>query len=361
MLSVLVTGGAGFIGSNFIRYLQRTEPAANIVNLDALTYASNPDNLKDLANPGRHQFVEGDICDRELVDRILTEYGITTIVHFAAETHVDRSIHGPDRFVRTNILGTFTLLEAARRAWVEEERIPLNRVRFHHVSTDEVFGSLQPGELAFTETSRYLPNSPYSASKASSDHLVRAHYQTYGLPITITNCSNNYGPYQFPEKLVPLTILNALMGETLPIYGDGMQIRDWLYVEDHCEAIWRVICRGRVGETYNVGGNNQPTNIQVVKEICTILDSLLPDSPNCPHSSLIEFVSDRPAHDRRYAIDIGKIETELGWHPKVGLSQGLTGTVRWYLENRNWSSAISNRSEFSHWLTENYQARGERK
>jgi dTDP-glucose 4,6-dehydratase len=361
MPNILVTGGAGFIGSNFIRHIQRVEPHTTIINLDALTYAANLDNLKDLPDPGRYRFIEGDICDRELVDRILMDHGITTIVHLAAETHVDRSIHGPDKFVRTNIIGTFTLLEAARRAWLEEKRIPLTQARFHHVSTDEVYGSLQPGEPAFMETGPYRPNSPYSATKASSDHLVRAQFQTYGLPVTITNCSNNYGPYQFPEKLIPLTLLNALRGETLPVYGDGLQVRDWLHVEDHCEAIWQVICRGRVGETYNVGGKNQPTNLQVIEEICSILDGLAPNSPNRPHSGLLRFVPDRPGHDRRYAIDIGKIERELDWHPKVGLTQGLTSTVRWYLENPEWIKAISNRTEFKHWLKENYRARGDRK
>lgn len=361
MINLLVTGGAGFIGSNFIRYLQRAEPAATIVNLDALTYASNLDNLRDLPYPGRYRFIEGDICDHELVDRVMTEYGITTIVHFAAETHVDRSIHGPEKFVRTNILGTFTLLEAARLAWLDDKRTSLTQARFHHVSTDEVYGSLQLGESAYLETSRYRPNSPYSATKASSDHLVRAHFQTYGLPVTITNCSNNYGPYQFPEKLIPFTILSALEGKAIPVYGDGRQVRDWLHVRDHCEAIWQVIRRGRVGETYNVGGRNQPTNLQVVEEICSVLDDLTPGSPHRPHSELIRFVPDRPGHDRRYAVDIGKIERELGWNPKVSFTQGLTETVRWYLENPEWVKGVFDRPDFKQWMTENYRVRGKRK
>ena len=276
MKQVLVTGGAGFIGSNFIHYLQRVEPESFVVNLDALTYAANLDNLRDLPDPTRHLFINGDIRDRELVDRILAENDITVIVHFAAESHVDRSIDAPGNFVQTNILGTFTLLEAARSAWLGHDTSGSVRPRFHHVSTDEVYGSLRPGEPAFRETDPYPPNSPYAASKASSDHLVRSYFHTYGLPVTITNCSNNYGPFQFPEKLIPLTILNALSGKPLPIYGDGMQVRDWLYVEDHCEAIWAIVNRGRVGETYNIGGDNQPANIQVVKRSAPFWMSSLP-------------------------------------------------------------------------------------
>jgi dTDP-glucose 4,6-dehydratase len=361
MRNILVTGGAGFIGSNFIHFLQHAEPDAFIVNLDALTYAANLENLHDLPAPNRHRFIEGDICNRELVDRILREHEIDTIVHFAAESHVDRSIHGPTKFVQTNIIGTFTLLDTARQAWVTDKTVPIKRVRFHHVSTDEVYGSLSPGDTAFTETMPYAPNSPYAASKASGDHLVRAYFHTYGLPVTITNCSNNYGPYQFPEKLIPLIILNALKGRPLPIYGDGMQVRDWLYVEDHCEAIWQVVRRGRPGETYNVGGNNQPTNIQVVKEICAILDSLAPDSDHAPRDKLCCSVADRPGHDRRYAMNIEKIRRELGWRPKEDLHGGLLKTVHWYLNNTEWVKTIAGKPEYQSWLEMNYQARGAKK
>jgi dTDP-glucose 4,6-dehydratase len=357
MRNILVTGGAGFIGSNFIHYLQRTEPDAYIVNLDVLTYAANLENLRNLPAPNRHRFIEGDICNRGLVDRILDENEIGTIVHFAAESHVDRSIHGPAKFVQTNIVGTFTLLDAARQAWLTNKAVPIEQVRFHHVSTDEVYGSLGPGDAAFSETMPYAPNSPYAASKASSDHLVRAYFHTYGLPVSITNCSNNYGPYQFPEKLIPLIIFNALNGRPLPIYGDGMQVRDWLYVEDHCQAIWQVVRRGRPGETYNVGGNNQPPNIQVVREICAILDDLAPHSGHAPHNQLCRFVADRPGHDRRYAMNIEKISQELDWHPKEDLHSGLQKTVQWYLNNPEWVTAIANRPEFQAWLQKNYQAR----
>jgi dTDP-glucose 4,6-dehydratase len=357
---VLVTGGAGFIGSNFVHYLQREEPGLTIVNLDALTYAANLDNLRGLPDPARHIFIEGDICDRDLVDRILSEHGISIIVHFAAESHVDRSIRSPDRFVRTNIIGTFTLLEAARQAW--SSGLPGGELRrFHHVSTDEVYGSLNPGEPAFKEIDRYAPNSPYAASKAASDHLVHSYYHTYGLPVTITNCSNNYGPFQFPEKLIPLMLLNAFNGRPLPVYGDGLQVRDWLYVEDHCEAIWEVVKRGRIGETYNVGGDNQPPNIEVVREICGILDELVPASSHVPHALLCRFVADRPGHDRRYAMNIDKIRHELGWQPKEGLHNGLLKTVRWYLDNPDWIRAISARPEYQEWIHKNYQGRGDAK
>ena len=361
MRNILITGGVGFIGSNFVHYLQRADPDAFIINLDALTYASNLDNLHNLPVPDHHLFVEGDICDRELVDRILDEYEIGTIVHFAAESHVDRSIHSPAKFVQTNIVGTFTLLDAARKAWLTHKTLPVEQLRFHHVSTDEVFGSLGSGDDAFTETTPYAPNSPYAASKASSDHLVRAYFHTYGLPISITNCSNNYGPFQFPEKLVPLIITNALNGRPLPIYGDGMQVRDWLYVEDHCEAIWQVVRRGRAGETYNVGGYNQPTNFQVVKEICAILDDLAPDSGHAPHAQLCCFIDDRPGHDRRYAMNVEKIRKEIGWRPKDDLHSGLLKTVQWYLDNPGWLKAIQSRPEYQAWLKMNYQARGVKK
>ena len=357
MRNILVTGGAGFIGSNFIRYLQQAEPDAVSVNLDALTYAANLENLRNLPAPNRYRFIEGDICNRELVDRILGEYKIDTIVHFAAESHVDRSIHAPAKFVQTNIVGTFTLLDAARQAWAIDKTVPIELARFHHVSTDEVYGSLSPGDASFTETMPYAPNSPYAASKASSDHLVRAYFHTYGLPVTITNCSNNYGPYQFPEKLIPLAILNALGGRPLPIYGDGMQVRDWLYVEDHCEAILQVIRRGQLGETYNVGGDNQPPNIQVIKAICAILDELLPDSSHAPHDQLCYFVADRPGHDRRYSMNIDKIRQGLGWRPKEDLHSGLRKTVQWYLHNLEWLKPIVANPEYQAWLQKNYQAR----
>ena len=359
MSNLLITGGSGFIGSNFIRYVLCADPRVSVVNLDAMTYAANPANLEGLSDPGRYRFVEGDICDRELVDRVMRDHGISAIAHFAAESHVDRSIRGPDSFVRTNIVGTFTLLEAARRAWVDGKGHPLSEVRFHHISTDEVYGSLGAEEPAFVETSPYRPNSPYAASKASSDHLVRAHARTYGLPVTITNCTNNYGPYQFPEKLIPLTILNALKGEAVPVYGDGAQVRDWLHVEDHCEAIWLVMRRGEVGVTYNVGGENQPTNLQIVRRICAVLDELAPDSPHVPHSGLLRFVADRPGHDRRYALDTGKIRRELGWRPKTGLDRGLAETVKWYLDNPGWVGAVVARPEYQAWIKENYRARGE--
>lgn len=359
--TVLVTGGAGFIGSNFIHYLQRSEPEIFIVDLDSLTYAANPDNLRDLPNPSRHHFIEGDIRDRELLDRIMSEYAVRVIVHFAAESHVDRSIQEPGMFVQTNIVGTFNLLEAARKAWQGNQASDPDRPRFHHVSTDEVFGSLHPGGAAFRETDPFAPNSPYAASKAASDHLVRSYFHTYGLPITITNSSNNYGPFQFPEKLVPLMITNALNGRLMPIYGDGRQVRDWIYVEDHCDAIWAVVTRGNAGKTYNVGGENQPTNIEVVDEICGILDDIVPDSPYVPHGNLRRFVSDRPGHDRRYAMDISKIRNELGWKPKEGLSSGLIKTVRWYLDNPEWAEKIASRPAYRTWIDKNYSNRGDKK
>jgi dTDP-glucose 4,6-dehydratase len=355
MQQVLVTGGAGFIGSNFIRYLLKAERKAYIVNLDALTYAGSLENLADLPDPARYTFVQGNICDRELVEDVLRRHQVDTVVHFAAESHVDRSILGPEQFIQTNIVGTFTLLEAARQLWSQGRP----EARFHHVSTDEVFGSLNPDEPSFSESTSYAPNSPYAASKAASDHLVRAYQHTYGLPVTITNCSNNYGPYQFPEKLIPLMILNALEGRPLPVYGDGRQVRDWLYVEDHCEAIWTVLRRGRVGETYNVGGDNQPTNLAVVKTICQVMDELLPDSPYAPHDGLVQFVVDRPGHDRRYAMDTGKISRELGWQPRHSLEKGLFETVEWYLAHPQWVEAIRKQQDYQAWLDKNYQKRGE--
>jgi dTDP-glucose 4,6-dehydratase len=361
MKNVLVTGGAGFIGSNFIHFLLRVEADVRVVNLDVLTYAGSRENLKRLPDPNRHNFVHGDITDRALVDELLHQHRIDTVVHFAAESHVDRSILGPEQFIHTNIIGTFTLLEAVRNYWIAEQAIPLDQVRFHHVSTDEVYGTLEPDEPAWDETRPYAPNSPYAASKASSDHLVRAYFHTYGLPITITNCSNNYGPRQFPEKLIPLMILNALGGKSLPIYGDGMQIRDWLYVEDHCEAIWRVLGGGKDGETYNIGGNNQPPNIEIVRTLCGILDEQVPDSSYKPHNELIEFVPDRPGHDRRYAIDINKIGHELGWEPRQWLQSGLEKTVDWYIHNEEWVEAIQKHADYQQWIDRNYQQRGDRK
>jgi dTDP-glucose 4,6-dehydratase len=343
MKNILVTGGCGFIGANFVRLALARLDDCRLVNLDKLTYAGNPKNLEDVADDPRYTFVRGDICDDELVSRLFTEERIDTVVHFAAESHVDRSIHGPAEFIQTNILGTFTLLEAARKAWLAPEggaRITDRGSRFLHVSTDEVYGSL--GETGyFTEETAYDPRSPYSASKASSDHLVSAYHHTYGLPTLVTNCSNNYGPYQFPEKLIPLIINNALSGNELPVYGDGRNVRDWLYVVDHCEAILAVLQHGRAGETYNVGGNSEKQNIEVVRTICDILDELAPPlADGSPRQSLIRFVKDRPGHDRRYAIDAGKIRQELGWEPSVTFAEGILRTVRWYLENRSWCEAV---------------------
>jgi len=358
MKNVLVTGGAGFIGSNFIHFLLRTEPDVRVINLDALTYAGNLHNLENLPDPARHEFIHGNICDGQLAADLFRRYAIDTVIHFAAESHVDRSILGPAQFIQSNIIGTFTLLEAARAAWLAEPHGLAEPLRFHHVSTDEVFGSLGPGDPAFSETTPYAPNSPYSASKASSDHLVRAYYHTYGLPVTITNCSNNYGPYQFPEKLIPLMILNALAGKPLPVYGDGQQVRDWLYVEDHCRAIWQVVRQGRLGETYNIGGDNQPANLTVVRTICAILDELSPRPDGHPYAAQIQFVKDRPGHDRRYAMDIRKIRQELGWQPKESLETGLRKTVAWYLEHPDWVASVRSQKDYAGWLEKNYANRG---
>lgn len=358
---ILVTGGAGFIGSNFVRYVLRTQPDVFIVNLDLLTYAGSLENLKELPSPDRHEFIKGDICDQAHVEELLRRYKIDAVVHFAAESHVDRSILGPRAFVQTNIFGTFSLLEATRKVWLDENRADVKTVRFHHISTDEVFGSLTADAPAFEVTTPYSPNSPYAASKASSDHLVRAYSHTYGLPVTLTNCSNNYGPYQFPEKLIPLMILNALEGKPLPIYGDGKQIRDWLYVEDHCEAIWQVLQRGQTGESYNIGGNNRPTNLEIVDAICDILDELKPGSPYRPHAGLKKSVTDRPGHDRRYAMNIEKIGVELGWQPKHALKEGLLKTVHWYLEHGDWIQAIRKQQGYQDWLNQNYTQREEKR
>ncbi len=352
---ILVTGGAGFIGSNFVLdwLAQSDEP---VLNLDALTYAGNMENFAALDGDPRHVFVRGDICDRALVDRLLAEQRPRAVLHFAAESHVDRSIHGPGAFVRTNVEGTFTLLEAARAHWSGLPQAEREAFRFHHVSTDEVYGSLGADEAAFTETHPYQPNSPYSASKAASDHLVRAWFHTYGMPVLTTNCSNNYGPFHFPEKLIPLMIVNALAGKPLPIYGDGLNVRDWLYVKDHCSAIRTVLARGRPGEVYNIGGWNERTNRQIVDAVCALLDELRPDAAG-PYQRLIKFVTDRPGHDRRYAIDARKIERELGWRPAETFETGIRKTVKWYLEHAGWVQHVQSGS-YRDWLAQHYGADG---
>ena len=338
MRTILVTGGAGFIGSFFVRKLI-DEREARVVNLDKLTYAGNLDSLKPIFDNPRHAFVQADIADREAVDRVILEHQPDAIVHFAAESHVDRSIDGPDAFVHTNVLGTFRLLDAARHYWTGLPIAQRASFRFLHVSTDEVYGSLGP-EGKFTESTRYEPNSPYSASKASADHFVRAYHRTYGLPVLITNCSNNYGPYQFPEKLIPLMILNAVEGQPLPVYGDGRNVRDWIYVADHCNALWHVLERGRPGEIYNIGGDCEQSNLEVVRDICAVVDELRPELPHVPCSSLICFVKDRPGHDERYAIDATKIRQELGWRPQHDFQSGLRRTVQWYLDDSEWVCRI---------------------
>jgi dTDP-glucose 4,6-dehydratase len=350
-MTILVTGGAGFIGSNFVNdwFAHHDEP---VVNLDALTYAGNLHNLDALRGDARHVFVQGDIGDRTLVDKLLMLHRPRAVVNFAAESHVDRSIHGPGDFMRTNVLGTFALLEAVRAWWGTLDDVASSRFRMLHVSTDEVYGSLPPGAPGFTENHRYEPNSPYSASKAASDHLVRAWHHTYGLPVLTTNCSNNYGPYHFPEKLIPLMIVNALAGKPLPVYGDGMQVRDWLYVSDHCCAIRTVLEKGRVGETYNVGGWNEKPNIEIVHTICALLDELQP-SADGPYARLVTHVKDRPGHDRRYAIDARKIERELGWRPAETFETGLRKTVQWYLAHRDWVADVQS-GGYRDWLATQY-------
>lgn len=363
MSIILVTGGAGFIGSNFVLDWLRTCDES-VINLDKLTYAGNLENLASLQGNTRHTFVQGDICDRALIDSLLATHKPRAIVHFAAESHVDRSIHGPGEFMRTNIDGTFTLLEAARGYWSVLEGEAKAAFRFHHVSTDEVYGSLKPTDPPFTETNPYEPNSPYSASKAASDHLVRAWHHTYGLPVTTSNCSNNYGPYHFPEKLIPLIITNALAGKSLPIYGDGQQIRDWLYVTDHCSAIRTVLAKGKLGEVYNVGGWNEMPNIQIVHTLCDLLDELVPlgsrewgaGSGKTSYRELIAYVTDRPGHDRRYAIDARKIECDLGWRPAETFDTGIRKTVEWYLANQEWVRNVQS-GAYREWLDKNYANR----
>ncbi len=351
---ILVTGGAGFIGSNFVLdwLAQSDEP---VVNLDALTYAGNTENLATLKGDARHIFVHGDICDRELLDRLFVEHEPRAVVHFAAESHVDRSIHGPAEFMRTNVQGTFTLLEAARAHWSKLEGDAKSSFRFLHVSTDEVYGSLSKTDPAFRETDTYEPNSPYSASKAASDHLVRAWHHTYGLPVLTTNCSNNYGPFHFPEKLIPLMIVNALAGKPLPVYGDGQQVRDWLYVKDHTAAIRAVLARGKVGETYNVGGWNEKPNLDIVHAVCALLDELKAH-PDGSYKRHITHVTDRPGHDRRYAIDASKIERELGWRPAETFETGLRKTVLWYLDNAAWVERVQT-GAYRDWVAANYERR----
>ncbi len=354
-MSVLVIGGAGFIGSNFVLdwLAQLSE---QIINLDKLTYAGNLENLSSLENDARHVFVQGDLADRQLVDRLLVEYRPRAIVNFAAESHVDRSIHGPEDFIQTNIVGTFRLLEAVRAYWNGLPESEKKAFRFLHVSTDEVYGSLSKTDAPFAETHRYEPNSPYSASKAASDHLVRAWHHTYGLPVLTTNCSNNYGPYHFPEKLIPLMIVNALAGKSLPVYGDGMQIRDWLYVTDHCSAIRRVLESGRVGETYNIGGWNEKPNLEIVHTICALLDELRPKAEGTSYKTQITHVQDRPGHDRRYAIDARKIERELGWKPAETFETGIRKTVQWYLDHPEWVQRVQS-GAYRDWVSKNYGAR----
>ncbi len=342
MQTILVTGGAGFIGGNFVHFML-ARGDCRIVNLDKLTYAGNPDTLTELEGHPDHQFIQGDIGDRPLVQRLLDEHQIDAIVNFAAESHVDRSIDGPATFIETNVVGTFNLLDCARAYWSGLDEPKRSAFRFLHVSTDEVYGSLGM-EGQFTETTAYAPNSPYSASKAASDHLVRAWHHTYGLPVLTTNCSNNYGPYQFPEKLIPLMIEKAMAGEPLPIYGDGGNVRDWLYVEDHCRAIARVLEAGRPGEVYNVGGDSERTNLEVVDTLCALLDEALPNSPHRPHAALKHFVSDRPGHDRRYAIDASKLKQELGWVATESFESGLRRTLRWYLDHRPWVERVTDGS-----------------
>jgi dTDP-glucose 4,6-dehydratase len=362
--NVFITGGAGFIGANFVRHWLSKTREGRVVVFDALTYAGHIENLAGLDQEPRYVFVKGDICDEPKVRALLEQHRIDTVVHFAAESHVDRSILGPDDFIRTNIVGTHSLLKAAKALWIDKKTVPAHR--FHHVSTDEVYGSLGPKDAPFHEATPYAPNSPYSASKASSDHLVRAYHETFGLHTTVTNCSNNYGPYQFPEKLIPLTIVNILLGKPLPVYGDGLQVRDWLHVEDHCSAIELALTRGRPGEVYNVGGNSETTNIEIVRMLCGLVDACLsersdlraefPASPSAQAGSaadLITHVRDRPGHDRRYAINYGKAQREIEYAPARDLTQGLRSTLEWYIANKSWWQALMGR-DFTAWVQKNY-------
>jgi len=351
-VKILVTGGAGFIGSAVIRHIiSNTQDA--VVNVDKLTYAGNLESLADVSSSARYTFERVDVCDRAEVERLLRQHQPDAIMHLAAESHVDRSISGPAEFIQTNIIGTYTLLEAARHYWSVLDEGRKSRFRFHHISTDEVYGDLESPDELFTETTPYQPSSPYSASKASSDHLVRAWARTYGLPVLVTNCSNNYGPYHFTEKLIPLVILNALEGKALPIYGSGNQVRDWLYVEDHARALYKVVTEGVVGETYNIGGHNEKQNIEVVQALCALLDELRPDSIYCPHANLITYVQDRPGHDQRYAIDASKIQRELGWSPEETFETGIRKTVQWYLTNIDWVAHIKSGS-YMQWIDRHY-------
>ena len=354
--TIIVTGGAGFIGSNFILRWIASESSA-VINLDRLTYAGNLGNLASLQGDARHRFIHGDICDRRLLNELFRQHQPWAIVHFAAESHVDRSILGPEEFVRTNVHGTFSLLEEARQYWTSLDSVQRDRFRFLHVSTDEVYGSLREGDPPFNESTAFAPNSPYAASKAAADHLARAYFHTYGLPVITTNCSNNYGPYQFPEKLIPLVILNALRGEPVPVYGDGGNIRDWLFVEDHCTAVRAALRHGHLGETYNIGGRSERRNLEVVRTICAVLDEYRPAAHAVPHESLIRFVQDRPGHDRRYAIDPGKAERDLQWKPCESFESGIRKTVAWYLANPAWIEQVTSGS-YREWINLQYAGRG---
>ena len=351
-MNILVTGGAGFIGANFVlRMLNGNQ--VNLVNLDKLTYAGNLQTLAPIAGNANYRFYQGDIGDRDLLNNLLKQYQPKAVINFAAESHVDRSIRGPSEFIQTNIVGTFNLLESVRAYFEDLDVETKNKFRFLHVSTDEVYGTLDKTDPPFSEANPYEPNSPYAASKAASDHLVRAWFHTYGLPVLTTNCSNNYGPYQFPEKLIPLVMHNALKGKQLPVYGDGLQIRDWLYVEDHCDAIWTVLEKGRLGETYNIGGNNEKTNISVVQTICSILDQLKPREDQKSYAEQISFVKDRPGHDRRYAINASKIANELGWRPKETFETGIEKTIQWYLDHQDWIEGVTSGS-YRDWVAKQY-------
>ena len=358
MRNLLVTGGAGFIGSHFVRCALGADPSCHVVNLDRLTYAGSEDNLADLPDPARHRLVPGDIRDQALVEDLLHRHAIDTIVHLAAETHVDRSITSPAAFVEANIVGTHALLEAARRCWLQGGQVRAGR-RFHHVSTDEVYGDLGPNAPPCREDAAYSPSSPYAASKAAADHLVRAYERTYGLPTSLSNCPNNYGPFQHPEKLIPVVITSALEGQPIPLYGDGLQRREWLFVEDHVRAIWRILEQGRPGQTYHIGGTWHGSNREIVEKVCDLIDVVRPSSSPSPRRSLVRFVSDRPGHDRRYALNNDKIAGELGWHSPTSLEAGLTATVNWYLGHPEWLARRRQSPGFQEWIETNYAGRGE--